>query len=39
MRYTIMLESYQELEDLKHDLEARLQDFYWEVKEKASETD
>ena len=32
-RYTITLESYQDLEDLKSDLEAILRDFYWEIEE------
>ena len=32
-KYTITIESYQELEDLKQDLEARLQDFSWEMEE------
>lgn len=31
--YTIVIESIQELDDLRHDLEARLQDFYWYIKE------
>ena len=33
-KYTITLESSQDLEDLKYDLEALLSDiYYWEVKE------
>jgi hypothetical protein len=32
-KYTITLESYQELEDLKYDLENLLRDFQWDIAE------